>query len=72
MLPAFFAYNAGISRVRTWLGSAKNLPDDLFLETLPFAETREYGKKLTAAACVYAWLYEDTPPAETLGAILGE
>ncbi len=58
-----FAYNGGIGHVRSWLKSAdlnfgmEDLPLDLFLESLPFSETREYGRKIVTAACVYAALY---------------
>lgn len=64
-LQAFFAYNAGITRVRRWLqsslvefGKKKDMPLDLFLETLPYAETREYGRKLISAGVMYEWLYD--------------
>lgn len=57
VLPALFAYNAGISRVRDWLKTASLLSDDLFLETLPYTETREYGRKVLAAAAIYGYLY---------------
>ena len=64
LLLGFFSYNAGISRVRRWLqssltefGKKSNMPPDLFLETVPFAETREYGRKLISAAAAYEWLY---------------
>ncbi len=57
VLPALFAYNAGITRVRQWQKTAAGLPDDLFLETLPYTETREYGRKVLAAAVVYGYLY---------------
>ncbi len=57
ILPSLFAYNAGISRVRIWQKDAAGLKDDLFLETLPYAETREYGRKVLAAASVYGYLY---------------
>ena len=63
-LPAFFAYNAGITRVRRWMNSSRiefnnisYLPEDLFLETIPYQETREYGRKLVGAVAMYAWLY---------------
>lgn len=56
-MPALFAYNAGITRVRAWLKSADGLAGDLFLESLPYAETREYGRKVLAAAVVYGYLY---------------
>lgn len=55
-LAAFFSYNAGISRARRWLKDSR-LPPDLFLESLPYAETREYGRKLVSAAAMYSWLY---------------
>lgn len=54
---ALFSYNAGISRVRSWLRSSPDSEPDLFLETLPYAETREYGRKVLAAAAVYGYLY---------------
>ena len=62
-LLGFFSYNAGITRVRRWLqssliefGKKSNMPLDLFLETVPFAETREYGRKLVSATIAYDWL----------------
>ena len=62
-LLGFFSYNAGITRVRRWLqssliefGKKSNMPLDLFLETLPFAETREYGRKLVSATIAYDWI----------------
>ena len=67
-LHAFFAYNAGITRVRRWLntsilgfGKKSNMPSDLFLETLPYTETREYGRKLVSASIMYETLYSETP-----------
>lgn len=64
VLSALFSYNAGISRVRTWQRGAPDLESDLFLETLPFAETREYGRKVLAAAVVYGYLYYQKPTEE--------
>lgn len=68
---ALFAYNAGITRVRRWLQSSrvglglyKNLPSDLFLETIPISETRNYGRKVIQSAAIYAWLYYDTNPCD--------
>lgn len=70
-LSSFFAYNAGITRVRRWIKSSKiafnnikKLPDDLFLEIIPYSETREYGRKLVGAAAMYAWLYYDMEISE--------
>lgn len=76
-LSAFFAYNAGITRVRRWMNSSKiefnnikKLPDDLFLETIPYEETREYGRKLVGAAAMYAWLYYGKEIAEEITEIV--
>jgi soluble lytic murein transglycosylase len=73
----FFAYNGGISRVRSWKKSAalefspRKISNDLFLEALPYAETREYGRKLTAASAIYGWLYQNEAPLEIVTNLLG-
>jgi len=76
-LLALFAYNSGITHVKTWvsdarleLGSGTKLPMDLFLETIPFSETRDYGRKVVSAAVLYGWLYYDTDPATVIKGIL--
>ena len=71
VLAAYFAYNAGITRVRAWIAAAKNVPADIFLETLPFAETREYGKNVLTALCFYAWLYEGESVRQALDSVFG-
>jgi soluble lytic murein transglycosylase len=58
-LLALLAYNGGINRVRRWRGGEPEFPADLFLETIPYAETREYGRKVLAAALIYGYLYYD-------------
>lgn len=70
---ALFAYNAGITRVRRWLQSSKvglglfkNLSSDLFLETIPISETRNYGRKVVQSAAIYAWLYYDKNPCDII------
>lgn len=73
---ALFSYNAGISHVRTWVKSANiefgtnALPRDLFLEALPFGETREYGRKLVSAAAVYGYLYYNKSIYDVVSEIL--
>lgn len=84
-LLALFAYNAGLTHVRNWISSSQKdwaqatgnasrgpcgIPTDLFLETLPFTETRGYGRKLVSAAAIYGWLYEHKTPAETVREIM--
>lgn len=73
---AVFAYNGGITRVRQWVKSAnlefgtQNLPKDLFLESLPFEETREYGRKILAASAMYAYIYYNLPISQVIEEIL--
>ncbi|MDE5899497.1 MAG: lytic transglycosylase domain-containing protein [Treponemataceae bacterium] len=78
-LPAFFAYNAGISRVRRWMESARigfdrsaPLPIDLFLETVPYQETRGYGQKLIGASALYGWLYYGKSVSDVVSELLAQ
>jgi len=54
---ALMAYNAGLSRVRTWERRYPGLPGDLLVEALPFAETRGYVRKILVSAAQYGRLY---------------
>jgi soluble lytic murein transglycosylase len=56
-LSALLAYNGGMGRVRRWREGAPELPADLLVETVEFAETREYVRKVAGAAAVYGFLY---------------
>ena len=61
-LLALLAYNGGMNRVRRWRAADSRarpggLPVDLFLETIEYPETREYGRKVLAATAVYRELY---------------
>jgi soluble lytic murein transglycosylase len=55
-LLALIAYNGGVNRVRRWYRTA-NLPPDLFLETVEYAETRNYGRSVMGTAALYKELY---------------
>jgi soluble lytic murein transglycosylase len=54
---ALMAYNGGQNRVRRWRNANPYMPIDLFLETIIFFETRDYGRKVIGAAAVYEKLY---------------
>jgi soluble lytic murein transglycosylase len=56
-LMALLAYNGGIGRLRRWRNAEPALGGDLFLETLEYGETREYGRKVLSAAAAYGYLY---------------
>lgn len=47
------AYNAGPQRVRRWLPRNRPLDADLWIEAIPFDETRRYVKNVLAYATVY-------------------
>jgi soluble lytic murein transglycosylase len=48
------AYNAGITRVKKWLKTDKPLPADIWIETIPYKETREYVKSVMAYRQIYS------------------
>jgi soluble lytic murein transglycosylase len=59
---ALLAYNGGMGRLRRWLAADRQkaggaLPHDLFLESIEFSETREYGRRVLSTASVYGYLY---------------
>jgi soluble lytic murein transglycosylase len=56
-LLALIAYNGGMGRVRRWRAAEPALPEDLFLETIEYPETREYGRRVLGAAAAYGYLY---------------
>ncbi|MBE3132377.1 MAG: lytic transglycosylase domain-containing protein [Acidobacteria bacterium] len=68
---ALLAYNAGLTRVRTWEKAGKGLPLDLFLESVPIEETRQYVRKILVSAVMYARLYSGKDPRETAAAFFG-
>lgn len=54
---AIAAYNAGSGAVDRWVKpGSQDL--DVFVESIPYEETRLYVKKVLASQAAYAWLYE--------------
>ena len=47
------AYNAGPYRVKSWLKGLKSMPADIWIETIPYKETREYVKSVLAYQEIY-------------------
>ncbi len=58
---ALFAYNGGLTRVRRWKNEFSSLPEDLFLEVIPYKETSLYGRKVLVSAAVYGYFYYTLP-----------
>ncbi|MBU4581901.1 MAG: lytic transglycosylase domain-containing protein [Proteobacteria bacterium] len=66
------AYNAGPGRARRWC-DAKPLEGAIYVESIPFAETRQYVKKVMANAVYYAAVMGGEQPSlkSRLGTIEG-
>lgn len=59
---AIAAYNAGESRVDRWLRRARSIPMDVWIETIPFKETRNYVQNVLAFEAVYRELEQRGAP----------
>ncbi len=55
------AYNAGINAVARWLDTRPASAPDVWMETLPFFETRDYVPRVLAFATIYEWQLGQTP-----------
>lgn len=53
------AYNGGPHRVKLWLRNFGEIDFDVFVEHIPFAETRTYVKRVLSFMKTYQRLYED-------------
>ena len=58
-LLAIPGYNAGPGRPRRWLRERPNLDFDLWVEAIPYSETRRYTKRVLASRAAYAFLYDN-------------
>ena len=54
------AYNAGPWRVESWLPKEAQ-PADIWIETVPFRETREYLKRVLAYTVIYNYRLGEDP-----------
>ena len=58
MPAAIGSYNAGPRRVSSWLRSdAKELEDDIWVENIPYDQTRSYVKRVLRSLHVYKSFY---------------
>lgn len=55
MVLATAAYNAGPQRVQTWLPQKRSMPADLWVDLIPFHETRNYVRDVLAYTAVFHW-----------------
>ncbi len=50
---ALAAYNAGPHKVKKWLPETESVPADIWIETIPYRETREYVSTVLAYTLIY-------------------
>ena len=49
------AYNAGPHRVDAWLPQVGNIDARIWIENIPFNETRGYVRRVLAAETIFHW-----------------
>lgn len=52
-------YNGGYGNVSGWLANREGMPLDLWVEEIPYGQTRKYAKIALAYYWAYEWLYDD-------------
>lgn len=63
---AIAAYNGGGGAVDRWMKSRTTDDLDVFVESIPFDETRNYVKRVLSSQAAYAYLYDPTALKEVL------
>jgi soluble lytic murein transglycosylase len=58
------SYNAGAGAVDRWIAERGAWDLDLFVESIPYDETRKYTQSVLGRWHAYRWLYGDAAPAE--------
>jgi len=51
------SYNAGRVKLKVWMENLGGLDKELFVEFIPYTETREYVKRIVANTAMYGKLY---------------
>lgn len=49
------SYNAGPHRVKRWLPPSEKMSADVWVDTIPYDETRKYVRRVMAYSTVYEW-----------------
>jgi soluble lytic murein transglycosylase len=57
LVAALASYNAGENRVAVWNAGFGSLGEELFVELIPYTETRDYVRRITTNAMLYERLY---------------
>ena len=60
--PTIASYNADKERVQVWWDSAKGLSEELFIDSIPYRETRAYVRQVLANYAMYQRSAQSTSP----------
>jgi len=63
------AYNAGVKHVDSWLPQSGSLPGDVWVDSIPYWETRGYVRRVMSEAVIFDWRLH--PTTERLSVRLG-
>ncbi len=64
---AIGAYNGGSGAIGRWMNGRTSDELDLFVENVPYEETRNYIKRVLSSVAAYGYLYDRKTFGETLG-----
>ena len=53
LAPAIASYNADKERVQIWWDAAKGLPEELFIDSIPYQQTRAYVRQVLVNYAMY-------------------
>lgn len=62
---AIASYNAGPEAVNRWLDRDGELPADMFVDSVPYGETRRYLRRVLRSYHIYRLLYGEAPQTQT-------
>ena len=57
--PVAASYNAGEERVAVWWAASRDMPEDFFVDTIPYSETRRFVREVLTNRAAYARIYGD-------------
>ena len=60
--PVVASYNAGEERVAVWWESSRHISEAMFVDTIPYSETRRFAREVLANHAAYRRLYADPSP----------
>jgi soluble lytic murein transglycosylase len=55
------AYNAGPAKVEDWMPDAGALPADVWVDTIPYTETRDYVHRVLGHTVIFDWRLNGKP-----------